>query len=70
MSVNRLYRLDRICRFPGVIKLDSPVVSTQSQLEALVRVEIKIADVEAVSDFPCKRLGTHVVGARGMSDGS
>ena len=68
--MNRIYRLDGIRRFPGVIKLDSPVVSPQSQLEALVRVEVEIADVEAVSDFPSKRLGTHVVGARGMSDGS
>lgn len=68
--MNRLYRLDGISCFSGVIKLDSPVVSPQSQLEALVRVEVEIADVEAVSDFPSKRLGTHVVGARGMSDGS
>ena len=68
--MNCLNRLHWICRFPGVIKLDAAVVSSQSQLEALVRVEVEIANVEAVADFPREGLGTHVVGARGMSDGS
>lgn len=68
--MNRLYRFDGTRRFSGVVKLYPAIICPQSQLEALVRVEVEIADVEAVGDFPCKRLGTHVVGARGMSDGS
>ena len=70
VSMNSLYRLDRVRRFSGVVELDSTIVRSQSQLEALVRVEVEIAHVEAVADFPGKRLGTHVVGARGMPDRS
>ena len=52
VSMNSLDRLDWVGRFSGVVELDSTVVRSQSQLEALVRVEVEIAHVEAVADFP------------------